>query len=111
MNFFYKKNPTFIQRLRDVWILMKSDINEGRTHFYKHELDNKFKFGNCMLMVELLGDEFHLMWFTYDNITSRFEWKVAKKVVIYYSWRLQELVQAMNMKQLMKKWMIKFDVS
>jgi hypothetical protein len=40
---------------------MESEINEGGTHFYKHELDNKFKFGNCMLMVELLGGEFHLM--------------------------------------------------
>jgi hypothetical protein len=30
-----------------------------------------------MLMVELLGGEFHLMWFTYDKITSRFAWKVA----------------------------------
>jgi hypothetical protein len=35
-----------------------------------------------MLMVELLGGEFHLMWFTYDKITYRFEWKVIKKVVI-----------------------------
>ncbi len=61
---------------------MESEINEGGTHFYKHELDNKFKFGNCMLMVELLGGEFHLMWFTYDKITYRFEWKVIKKVVI-----------------------------
>ncbi len=61
---------------------MESDINEGGAHFYKHELDNKFKFGNCMLLVELLGGEFHLMWFTYDKIMSRFEWKVAKKAVI-----------------------------
>jgi hypothetical protein len=35
-----------------------------------------------MLLVELLGGEFHLMWFTYDKIMSRFEWKVAKKAVI-----------------------------
>jgi hypothetical protein len=77
-----KKRPTSIWRLRDVWILMESDINERGAHFYKHELVNKFKFENCMLMVELLGGGFHLMWFTYDKITSRFEWKVAKKVVL-----------------------------